>query len=277
MKPLYHQIQRYLDYCENVRNMSSTTLCAKRSVYRRFAETVPCGDLRSLTNADFNVWVKHEVTRGVSPRTINTYNANILAMVAYYREMGLAIPLKIPLVQKLKEGPTRRDYYTATQITQVLDYADPVSALMIKICFDSGLRIAELTKLRLKNFHGARINFVGKGNKPREVYLSDATKRALQNYIDDYQIEDYLWPSQQTGTHLAINSIRKRLKKIFEQAGYNDFYPHALRHSFATDLQARGASVEEIQQMIGHANISTTERYLHALDGHLAELFAKYR
>ena len=262
--------------------MSPVTIRTKRSVYYRFAAAVGCDNLKKLTNADFDRWISQALARGASPRSINTYNASILAMLGYHREMGMKIPLKNPLVHKLKEGKTRRSFYTRSQIRDVLRYANPTTALMIRICFDSGIRIAELTNLKLANLHGNRINFIGKGNKPREVYLSAITTTLLAEYIKTRGITNYLWPSTWRGSTtperpLTVHAVRKRLRQPFYRAGYLDFYPHSLRHSFATDLEFRGASVAEIQQMIGHASISTTERYIHALDGHLAELFTKYR
>ena len=277
MKPIYHQVNQYLDYCESARKMSTNTLRAKHSICQRFIKITKCQNLKKLTNQDFSIWTEYELKQGSSPRTINTYNACILAMVNYYREMGMAIPLKTPLVKKLKEGPTRQNFYTISQIKQVIKHTDQTTALMIKICFDGGLRIAELARLKKSDVNGCRINFIGKGTKPREIYLSKSTAEILESYIEKRQISNYLWPSHRTGSHLAVNSIRKRLKKAFKEAGFDDFYPHSLRHSFATDLQFRGATVPEIQQMLGHASMSTTERYLHALDGHLEELFAKYR
>ena len=63
----------------------------------------------------------------------------------------------------------------------------------------------------------------------------------------------------------------------FLNAGFEGFYPHVLRHSFATNLQRRGASVAEIKEMMGHSSIATTERYLHEFEGRMEELFEKYR
>ena len=271
------QINHYLNYCANVRKMSATTLTSKRSTLNRFAEITRCHSLKNLTNEVFNHWIEYETGHHVSPRSINTYNAIILAMVKYYREMGATIPLKTPLIKKLKEGSTRRNFYTHAQIQQVLKFADPKTALMIRICFETGLRISELTNLRLLNFTNCRINFIGKGNKPREVYISAATFQAMQQYIAQNQITDYLWAAKPGKLPPTSHGIRKRLRRPFLKAGFPDFYPHALRHSFATDLQARGASIEEIREMVGHESIATTERYLHALDGHLSELFLKYR
>ena len=162
MKPIFHQVNQYLDYCEHTRNMSPATLRAKRSVYYRFIKATRISSLEELGNDSFNLWVKAALSRGASPRTVNTYNANIMAMLTYYREMGLRIPLKTPLVRKLKEGATRRDFYTRSQIKEVLKFADPTTALMIKIAFDGGLRIAELTNLRLANLQDNRLNLSAK-------------------------------------------------------------------------------------------------------------------
>ena len=92
-------------------------------------------------------------------------------------------------------------------------------------------------------------------------------------------VQDYLWGLYGYGANgepPTTATIRKRLRRAFEVAGFNGFYPHALRHSFATDLQRRGASVEEIKEMIGHSSVATTERYLHGFEGRLLELFDKY-
>ena len=75
----------------------------------------------------------------------------------------------------------------------------------------------------------------------------------------------------------TVNTVRQRLCSAFEWVGFEGFYPHALRHSFATNLQSKGASVEEIKEMMGHSSIATTERYLHGFEGRMEELFDKYQ
>lgn len=67
------------------------------------------------------------------------------------------------------------------------------------------------------------------------------------------------------------------MREAFTEAGFDDFYPHALRHSFATDIQNKGAELLEMQMMLGHSNAQTTERYLHGLDGRQQALFSKYK
>ena len=104
----------------------------------------------------------------------------------------------------------------------------------------------------------------------------------VTDYVGRYGITWYLWGVCDGGLTLngeppTVNTVRLRLRRVFEKAGFDGFYPHALRHSFATDLQVRGASVAEIKEMIGHSSIATTERYLHGFEGKMRELFDKYR
>lgn len=277
MKKIKEQVGNYLNYCEKVRGMSPATMWAKRNILKRFIEVTKIRNLEELDNSVFNEWVENEKRRGVSARSINTYNATICAMVQYYVGLGVGVPLKIPLVQKLKEGETRRRFYTAAEIGKVLEYADIETGLMIKIMFETGMRIAELTRMKVGDIDGRRIRFVGKGNKPREVYMREGTRRKLFKYLMKQGRVGCVWGDGVNGDPPTVETVRKRLRRPFYTAGFYDFYPHALRHSFATDLQMRGASVAEIKEMIGHENIATTERYLHGFEGRLEELFSKYR
>ena len=172
------------------------TLNSKKHTYKHFIIESGCDDLSKLTNAQFNDWIKAQIKKGVSPRTINTRSAHLLAMLRYFREMGMNYPIKLPLIKKMKEGPCRRKFYTRAQINKALKLADEMGNLMIRICFDSGLRITELTNLRLDNFSGRRINFIGKGFKARESYISEETEKYLS----------ITWPSHSTMQDSAIST-----------------------------------------------------------------------
>lgn len=276
MREIKKQVLNYLDYCEKVRMMTSATMNNKRNVLQRFMDVTNLDSLQSLTNEVFNKWVATLVSNKTSPSSINTYNTIVMAMVRYYREIGLKIPLKASLIGKLKEGDVRRKYYSINEIESAISYANPETELMIRIMFETGMRIAELTRLKLSDINGRRIQFIGKGRKPREVYIKTHTLYELREYINNNSLSNGYLFATLNGEPPTTTTIRKKLKKPFKQAGFDDFYPHALRHSFATNLQLKGASVEEIKEMIGHESIATTERYLHGFEGHLEELFNKY-
>ena len=273
------QIDEYLNYCENVRRMSEQTLHGKRWICREFLKTIKIDSLNELSNKHVNEWIAEQTARGCSGRTINSRLVNLVAMLRYFQDMGISFPkLKLRLIIKCKEQPPRRVYYTREQIEQVLRYADHLEWLLIKLCFDCGLRISELRNLRLMNLNGRMVTFIGKGSKARESYMSEEARSRLDDWIQRNRISDFIWVrTLGKNEPMSVEDIRYLMKKPFYQAGFKNFYPHALRHSFATDIQKHGASLMETKEMLGHARIETTERYVHGLEGHLEYFFDKYK
>jgi site-specific recombinase, phage integrase family len=279
LKSIDKQIDEYLNYCENVRRMSEQTLHGKRWICREFLKTIKIDSLSELSNKHINEWIAEQTARGCSGRTINSRLVNLVAMLRYFQDMGISFPkLKLRLIIKCKEQPPRRVYYTREQIEQVLRYADHLEWLLIKLCFDCGLRISELRNLRLMNLNGRMVTFIGKGSKARESYMSKEAKNRLDDWIQRNRISDFIWVrTPGKNEPMSVEDIRYLMRKPFYQAGFKNFYPHALRHSFATDIQKHGASLMETKEMLGHARIETTERYVHGLEGHLEYFFDKYK
>lgn len=279
LKSIDKQIDEYLNYCENVRRMSEQTLHSKRWICREFLKTIKIDSLSELSNKHINEWIEEQTARGCSGRTINSRLVNLVAMLRYFQDMGISFPkLKLRLIIKCKEQPPRRVYYTREQIEQVLRYADHLEWLLIKLCFDCGLRISELRNLRLMNLNGRMVTFIGKGSKARESYMSEEARNRLDDWIQRNRITDFIWVrTPGKNEPMSVEDIRYLMRKPFYQAGFKNFYPHALRHSFATDIQKHGASLMETKEMLGHARIETTERYVHGLEGHLEYFFDKYK
>lgn len=277
-KPIYQQVNAYLNFCANIRQMSRMTMHAKECALRYLIIESECKDLQELTNESFDKFVQAELARGVSTRTINGRTAHIVAMVRYYREMDLSIPLRLPLVFKLKELPPRRVCYTKEQVNRVLRRCNSeISWLLIKLAFDTGMRISEITNLTVEEINGRRIHFIGKGTKEREVYMTQECADRLKMYCQHRGIEEgRIWLND-WGYPTSSDTLRRIMKDAFKRCGYDNFYPHALRHSFGSDIQRRGADVMEIKEMMGHSNVATTQRYLHSLDGQLMSLFNAYR
>ena len=279
LKSIDKQIDEYLNYCENVRRMSEQTLHGKRWICREFLKTIKIDSLSELLNKHINEWIAEQTARGCSGRTINSRLVNLVAMLRYFQDMGISFPkLKLRLIIKCKEQPPRRVYYTREQIDQVLKYADHLEWLLIKLCFDCGLRISELRNLRLMNLNGRMVTFIGKGPKARESYMSEEARSRLGDWIQRNRISDFIWVrTPGKNEPMSVEDIRYLMRKPLYQAGFKNFYPHALRHSFATDIQKHGASLMETKEMLGHARIETTERYVHGLEGHLEYFFDKYK
>ncbi len=271
-KPIYAQIEEYLDYCR-ARQFTKQTMDTKTRVLTKFAELELVNDMQELTNRDINKWMSMQSSGAatgnkISGRTINGRLNHIVAFIKYLRDMDYDISVKTRLIEPAKEKPPRRSWFTREQVERVLENAKPMEKLLISLTFDSGLRATELRNLRLKNINGREMNIVGKGNKAGTVFMTPRTKLWMNEWINNKGITDYLWPSPayDDGRPYSIDELRYRMRREFERAGIEGFYLHAMRHSFATDIQTRGASISQAQRLLRHSNSATTEVYLHALD-----------
>jgi integrase len=187
----------------------------------------------------------------------------------------MKIPVRLKKIDKKPEVSPRRVYYKAEEIEKVLSYCDPMEWLLIKLPFDSGLRLKELTYLQLREINDRQLNYVGKGRKQRESYISPEARERLDDWIEKNNVENYLWARTFKGKVGPYDpkTIYRKIKKVFRRAGLKDGYPHALRHSFATDAEMNGATIPELREMLGHSNAMTTQVYMHALTGQKQKIF----
>ena len=143
---------------------------------------------------------------------------------------------------------------------------------VLELFYASGLRLSELVNARLENLslEEGWIRVVGKGNKTRLCPVGGAAREAIQAYLDHARPE-LVGPKSQShvflsirGTNLTPARIRQVVEERAKAAGLGvHVYPHLLRHSFATHLLNNGADLRVIQEMLGHADISTTQIYTH--------------
>ena len=276
---IYDEIAAYLDWCRDVRGFTDETIRGKTWMLRDFAQESGVCSIDEITNEAVECFVSKLLKRGVNPLVVNLRISAILSLARWAEEAGAANPpLKPTLVRKLRGVPTRpRVFYSREEVEEVLAQVDDeMTWLLIAISFDTGMRLRELEHLQVSEIHGARINFLGKGQKMREVWLSARTSEKLHEWIEKSGHRNWVWDNG-LGYPYSNESLRMKMRLAFRRAGHFDFHPHALRHSFATDIQRRGADVMEIKEMMGHSNTTTTERYLHGFEGQMRSLFVKYR
>ena len=156
---------------------------------------------------------------------------------------------------------------------------------ILELFYSSGLRISELTAARLENLHLDEkiLRVTGKGNKTRLVPVGSAAIDALADYLDN---ERPKLVGKKTGSEIFL-SIRggklttqrvwQIVKERAEMAGIDaNVYPHLLRHSFATHLLGNGADLRVIQELLGHADIATTQIYTHVDQKHLRNVHRSF-
>ncbi|KAB2943940.1 MAG: site-specific tyrosine recombinase XerD [Hyphomicrobium sp.] len=152
---------------------------------------------------------------------------------------------------------------------------------LIEMLYATGMRVSELVSLPRSVLAGdARVLTIkGKGGRERLVPLNAAARSALDRYLAATTGEGristtWLFPSKSAQGHLTRQRFAQDLKLVAEEAGLDPerVSPHVLRHAFASHLLDRGADLRSVQQLLGHADISTTEIYTHVLEERLKKL-----
>lgn len=155
---------------------------------------------------------------------------------------------------------------------------------MIEVLYGCGLRVSELVGLRVKDiiFETKTLRCRGKGNKERIVPIGEYALKVVQDYLDQGREllraknkSEMLFLNSQ-GKALTRQGVWNILKKWAQAHGVTEnIYPHKFRHSFATHLLDHGADLRSVQEMLGHADISTTQIYTHLSRQRLIEVFRK--
>ncbi len=153
---------------------------------------------------------------------------------------------------------------------------------LIEVLYATGLRVSELVALPVRAaLRDTRlIEIKGKGGKERLVPLSHAAQAAMKDYVGlrsaegAFEKSPWLFPSHGNSGHLTRQHFARELKDLATKAGLDasKVSPHVLRHAFASHLLQNGADLRVVQQLLGHADISTTQIYTHVLDERLREL-----
>ena len=204
----------------------------------------------------------------------------VVALKIFFRFLATKGEIKVDPTEALSLPRIERylpETLNELQVEQLLDSIDTKTPhglrdrAMIELLYASGLRIAELANARLENFHpeDGVIRVIGKGNKTRMVPVGRKACEALTVYLSTERPKllkrrsgNEIFLSER-GTKLTTARIWQIVKEKARHAGLKNIYPHLLRHSFATHLLSNGADLRIIQELLGHADISTTQVYTH--------------
>ncbi len=194
--------------------------------------------------------------------------------------------LSIPRVERYL--PETLNVSAMTRLLESVSSADPLGLrdrAMLELLYASGLRVSELCSVRLESLdlEEGLIRVTGKGNKTRLVPVGLPAKEAISRYL---QLERPKLVSRRSGAEIFLSARGRKLtpqrvwqliKRYAARAGLEaNVYPHLFRHSFATHLLAGGADLRIIQELLGHADISTTQVYTHVDSSRLKAVHQKF-
>jgi integrase/recombinase XerC len=283
-----NEVARFLDYLRIERRYSPHTVSAYRRDLARFAADVdrPLVEVRS-----------HQVTehvarlhrRGLDPRSIQRALSSIRSCYRYLKRVGLAeedptIGVRVPKRSKRLPGVLDADR-TAALFAFAADTArDKRDRAMAELLYGSGLRLAELTEACVADvdLNAGFMAVRGKGGKERQVPLGSHCVAALRDW---FSAREDLQPGSpgygarplftgQPGKRISPRTVQQRLKRLaMRQLGSDELHPHMLRHSFASHLLESSSDLRAVQELLGHADIATTQVYTHLDFQHLARVY----
>jgi integrase/recombinase XerD len=298
-------VEDFLQYLRHERGQSELTQKTYAALLNKFiawAATRKLTDWQEVRLPHLMEFLQHERERTLasepkeSARRLSSESVylEIAALRAFYRfaenenllNQNVAEHLSLP--RRWQRVPKA---LSDTEIRKLLEPETPETPrtlcdqAVLELAYASGLRAAELRGLRLEQLHleAGFINVIGKGNKERVVPVGRQAVEALSRYLESGRPKLVTPRSSaavfltQRGTAFAPVTLWLRIKRRVRRSGIlRRVTPHMLRHSFATHLLEHGADLRVIQELLGHATISTTEIYTHVTGNRLREIHRKF-
>jgi integrase/recombinase XerC len=289
------QLEAFLGHLAHERRMSPHTL----SNYRRDLTRIGVwrreqgiGQWTDVREADVRRYIASRHRSGMSGRTLSRELSALRSLFEYLLREGVAKQNPARGVRAPKSGRKLPNTFDADQLSALIDADAEQGAddgplalrdtAMVELFYSSGLRLAELIAVDVRDIDpaDATLTVTGKGAKTRRVPVGNAALSAIRGWLRVRGAlakdgEPALFVSAR-GNRIHPRTVQQRLKRWAELRGAaRNLHPHLLRHSFASHLLESSGDLRAVQELLGHADISTTQVYTHLDFQHLAQVYDK--
>ena len=277
-------VEAFLEHLRVERNVSAHT----RDAYQRdLAALCAWAAMRSrgvleLRNDEIRAFVASEHRRGLSPKSLQRRLSACRSFYLWLLKRGRidanpADAIRAP--KAARKLPQVLDVDEAVQLVEVATDA-PLGLrdrALLELFYSSGLRLSEVCALKWADLDFAQglVTVLGKGSKQRIVPVGSHARNALAALREDAagQPGDFVFPGR-GGAQISSRAVQLRMKKLAAQRGvYKRVHPHLLRHSFASHMLESSGDLRGVQELLGHADIATTQIYTHLDFQHLAKVY----
>ncbi|MGB2661663.1 MAG: site-specific tyrosine recombinase XerD [Candidatus Omnitrophota bacterium] len=286
-------IDQFIDFMEVERGVSPNTIQSYRRDIKKFINYIRKikKDISDVSRDDVTGFMKDLKQKGLSAGTIAR---NLASLKTFWKFLVMEhiVPENIAaVIETPKTWKTIPDVLNRQEVEKLLDAPPRKGAAgirdraILELMYATGLRVSEVKDLRKTNVNleAGFVKCSGKGGKERIVPLGSVAKKAIEKYLESARQklskrtgDEHLFLSK-LGKSLSRQSIWKMIRKYSKETGIKKHItPHTLRHSFATHLLEGGAELRGVQEMLGHADISTTQIYTHINKDKLRKVHDKY-
>jgi integrase/recombinase XerC len=254
MSAYYQDKEAFLKHLDGIRGYSPLTIASYNDSIDQMLQWANIDEEEGV--ARINLIPLRLRIASLKAKTIAAKLSAIRSFVKYLQSCGRAIELrgdesvKIP---KTLPKPISHDH-----IVRALEHANAYEKLIILLLYSMGLRISELSNLKISDIGEEWCRVLGKGKKERDIPMLSGVYALFREAQDASLGKVYVF--EEKGEKLSENSLRYTLAKAFERVGFK-VTPHQLRHSYATELLNNGARIADVSELLGHASMATTQIY----------------
>jgi integrase/recombinase XerC len=284
--PISRQIEDFLTYIRDVRQLSPHTLSSygrDLQELNNYCESRQLNCADSVQSGDIRQYASQLHRKGLGGSTIQR---KLSAIRSFYNYLGRQQAIRhnpASGIQAPKQGQRLPKALDTDQVNRYLQLQgdEPIQVrdqAMAELFYSSGLRLAELASLNLGDINGNTqlLTVTGKGAKTRTVPVGSVALQAIAAWLlvrPQLVGEEALFTSNR-GRRISLRNIQARLRLRGRHSDmHQDVHPHMLRHSFASHLLESSGDLRAVQELLGHANISTTQIYTHLDFQHLAKVY----
>ena len=282
------ELNEYLEYLKYNKNYSDKTITNYKLDILDYFSYLKKESLsyKDVEYEDLMGLFDHFEVLNLSSASIRRHISSLKGFYKYLNTRGVVINNPFNYVTLPKKDIRLPRYLSYEELQEIFnnleikDNYDLRDRLIMELMFATGVRVSELTNIKLSdiNLSNQCIRILGKGSKERFVYYNNVCSNILKRYLDIYNLLnkknlDYLILNAK-GDKITTEGISYILNKIIKKISFNKHItPHMLRHSFATNLLNNGCDLLTVQELLGHSSISTTGIYTHVTMDHIKDVY----
>jgi integrase/recombinase XerC len=282
-------LDKFISYLQFEKRYSEHTVIAYKndlSQFITFAELVEISTFSSLSPAFIRSWIVELIDKGCTNKSVNRKLASLRTFYKWLRKEGVAstnplLKIRGPKSEKRLPSFAKESELKASNLNEYFsdDFNGLRDALMVEIFYQTGIRLSELINLRDGNVTTDSIKVLGKRNKERIIPITSSLFKKITDYR---KMRDLTCGATttlfvlQSGNILYPAFVYRRITKYLGSTTQLDKKsPHVLRHTFATHMLNRGAGLETLKDLLGHANLAATQIYTHNSFAQLTKVYSQ--
>ena len=277
-------IEKFERYLEVEKNFSHHTLVNYRTDLEGFRKFLGEAPLEKVDYYALRKYLAGLKEQRLGAKSVSRHLSSLRSFFKFLVREGFLQSNPVTSVSSPKVDKHLPQFLTEDEVRRLIETSKPPTesgrrdSAMLEIFYSSGLRISELVGLDIDDvdFIGGVLKARGKGKKERLVPCGDTALSVVKNYLDTRAKKSPALFLNARGARITDRGVRGIVMKYLRQAGIRSgISPHTLRHSFATHMLNRGADLRTVQELLGHANLATTQIYTHLTTDKLKSVYNK--